>query len=373
MSAQSQPPLHEVFTTSESFDSPVFREFRGSNYHRAADTATYDAARMAADLGDYLTRSRQELLVSPSGTTRKLFWSSLLFELPDRIFIVMHLKTNRFGNERESMDVYEVVVSAPSPILAAKKLGELRKLYSESVDESGAAFFVLTSTNGRLQRASLENSWLLDEQSLALHYGEGMPAWTEEFMHGLSEGGLSLLRGEPGTGKTSFLRHTMLALAATHRFYFVPVDSFDILSSSSLAEFWRKQQRDHPQAKKVLVLEDAEALLMNRSGSKSGGISAILNVSDGLMKQVVQAHVLCTLNCSVDELDKAALRPGRLKFFREFERIPEARALALAQRQGISLPEQKDYTLADIFAGSGFERRAQGVKSKPKEVGFAPR
>lgn len=367
--SDSSIAIPEVITSAEAFDSPLFRAFRGGPFHRAADTAEYAAGKMVEEMKDKLIRSRQELLVSPSGTTRKLFWSSLLFHLEGDVFVVMHLKTNRYGAERESQDIYEVVVTARNPELAAHTLEKLRRAYSDAPQEDGPTFFLLTSTHGRLQRGELAPADQLDREQLALHYGDDMPDWVQEFAQGLSEPGLSILRGDPGTGKTSFLRHVMLTLQTTHRFYFVPVDSFDILSSSSLSEFWRKQQREHPNAKKVLVLEDAEILLQSRGSGKGSGISAILNVSDGLMKQVVQAHVLCTLNCSTDELDKAALRPGRLKFFRNFDRIPRARAKILAARHNLKLPDQQEYTLAEIFAGDEFMRHAGAVERKPR-MGF---
>jgi hypothetical protein len=52
----------------------------------------------------------------------------------------------------------------------------------------------------------------------------------------------------------------------------------------------------------------------------------------------------------MDELDPAILRPGRLRFFKEFERIPRDRAARMADHYSLRLPEGTDFTLAELFA-----------------------
>jgi hypothetical protein len=282
-------------------------------------------------------------------------------------------KGNSDYRARYGENEYSVTVAATDAQRAASVLSELRKEFfpQAETDAQGPAFFIMTGHSGGSQRASLEKKHLLDPAQLALHYGEGFPEWTDEFLRNLSEPGISILRGEAGTGKTSFLRHAMCALSETHRFYFVPVDNFGMLSSGSLTEFWKSEQRHYSSASKVLVLEDAETLLSERRPDKSSPVAALLNLTDGLMTQYIRLHLICTLNCKVEDVDQALLRPGRLRCFRSFERTPRERALRLAERYGLTLSDRADYTLAEIFASPNFSRNTAGVGKEKGPVGFS--
>jgi SpoVK/Ycf46/Vps4 family AAA+-type ATPase len=226
-------------------------------------------------------------------------------------------------------------------------------------------------TGRRPQRAPLEEKHALNPVQLALHYGEEFPDWASDFLQNLSEPGISILRGDAGTGKTSFIRHAMCALAKTHRFYFVPVDNFSLLSSGSLTEFWKSEQRGFPSASKVLVLEDSETLLSERGHEKNSPVAALLNLTDGLMTQFVRLHLICTLNCKMEDVDPALLRPGRLRFFKNFEHIPRDRAIRIAKHYDLKLSEKADFTLAEIFASPKFHKNTSGAYKEKGPIGFS--
>jgi hypothetical protein len=293
----------------------------------------------------------------------------LCFQLEDSLFLTLMAKGNSVLRGRTGEDEYKITVTAGSPEKAASTLSDLRREFLERNDAQGPSFFIMTGGR-RAQRAPLENTHLLDARRLALHYGEEFPAWAGEFLRNLNEPGISILRGETGTGKTSFLRHAMCSLAKTHRFYFVPVDNFDLLSSGSLTEFWKAEQRDYPSASKALVLEDAETLLSERDHQKKSPVAALLNLTDGLMTQFIKLHLICTLNCKVDDVDQALLRPGRLRFFKNFERIPRHRAIRLAEELHLNLSDQTDFTLAEIFASPNFSKNTSGAFKDKAPVGF---
>jgi hypothetical protein len=60
--------------------------------------------------------------------------------------------------------------------------------------------------------------------------------WKEQVLGVLAKkcAGIHLLRGEPGTGKTSFIRYLVEVLRTTHRFYFLP--SYEYARVGSRAE-----------------------------------------------------------------------------------------------------------------------------------------
>jgi hypothetical protein len=49
-----------------------------------------------------------------------------------------------------------------------------------------------------------------------------------------------------------------------------------LVSSGTLTEFWKAEQRDYPSAAKVLVLEDAETLLSERGHLKRSPVAAVI-------------------------------------------------------------------------------------------------
>jgi len=101
----------------------------------------------------------------------------------------------------------------------------------------------------------------------------------------------------------------------------------------------------------VVILEDAEDLLMERRTDNQAKVSALLNIADGLLGEFLQVHLLCTVNAPLERLDPAILRPGRLVAYRDFGRLNRQQARRLAQVKGLRLSQdQTDYTLAEIYS-----------------------
>ena len=125
--------------------------------------------------------------------------------------------------------------------------------------------------------------------------------------------GLILFHGAPGTGKTSMIRHLVQALPE-RRFVVMTMDVFAKVGSPQFLQFMISECRDA-----VLVIEDADQLLMKRDrGDTDIGISALLNLGDGLLADVLCAPVICTFNMDEKMIDPAALRSSRLVLKHEF-------------------------------------------------------
>jgi hypothetical protein len=368
MPKQSRVLQVETINYTDTFDYIVSRQFRNRPTHRAEDTACYDIDSMVKAYQDKLIRSRQEYVPSPSGLTTQLRWASLCFELEQDLFVVVLAKNNASARAR-TVDEFKITVTTLSPQRAAETLASLRNKFIPKVEHHGPGFFIMTGTSRRAEWAPLEETHRLNQEQLSLHYGEEASKWAVDFVSGLNETGISILCGEAGTGKTSFLRHVMSVLCETHRFYFVPVDNFGLLTSGSLTDFWKGEQREHPDAAKVLVLEDAETLLRERD-EEGSPVSTILNLTDGLMTQFIKLHLVATLNCKRSALDKALLRPGRLRFFRDFPRLTHAQAMQIAQHYGLKLAKHSDYSLAEIFASEKFSERTSGAVKEKRPIGF---
>lgn len=127
-------------------------------------------------------------------------------------------------------------------------------------------------------------------------------------------GRLSIIEGEPGTGKTWLVRGLIQStLAAT--FILLPSHLMLDLAGPTLIPtlLAAKQQAAAKNQPIVLILEDADNCLTSRSaGADPAAVSALLNLSDGILGGSLDIRVVCTTNLGVQSIDPALLRPSRL-------------------------------------------------------------
>jgi hypothetical protein len=101
----------------------------------------------------------------------------------------------------------------------------------------------------------------------------------------------------------------------------------------------------------VLLIEDAEPLLAKRvEGVRIQGVTNLLNMTDGLLNDMLNLQIICTFNVDLRKLDSALLRPGRLLARKEFKPLSILDANLLAQRLGIKKHFSKPTSLGEIYA-----------------------
>jgi hypothetical protein len=208
----------------------------------------------------------------------------------------------------------------------------------------------------------------ISDEELALHYGTDFPTWEWQWRDKMraQPSGLSVLFGPPGCGKTSYLRALMARLIDKAVFFFVPVSEIDMLSSPRFVNFWVSQTKHYPKKFKIAILEDAEELLLPRDAGTRDRVSNLLNIADGFLGDHLKLHVIATTNITMSNLDPAVLRPGRLIGAREFKRLKRTEAQRLADAKGLVLPEQDDFSLAEIYCGA----RSAAVVNARSPIGF---
>jgi len=161
--------------------------------------------------------------------------------------------------------------------------------------------------------------------------------------------GIALLYGEPGTGKTTFIKllinevikGTEEEKESEKSFIFIPPQYVGKLTSPELIEVILRWGRNS-----VLIIEDAERALQSREIENNEIISTLLNLTDGIMSDILGMQAIATFNCNVDKIDNALLRPGRLIELAEFKKFTAEEAAILSKGK-ITIPA----TLAEIFCG----------------------
>jgi ATPase family associated with various cellular activities (AAA) len=267
--------------------------------------------------------------------------------------------------ENDTFKVY-----APTPEAAQAVAKEFRKYVKP--ESAGKAFFYVISIgqNGPYTEiVTMERPAPTSTEDLSLHYGEDFPAWEEQWRERLrqSSSGLTVLHGPPGCGKTSYLRALMARLLDKAVFYFVPVSAADMLFDPRYLSFWVEESKIRRKKNKVVLLEDAEELLMPRDSGTRDKVSNLLNLADGFLGDHLRLNVICTTNALVRQLDPAILRPGRLLGSREFRRLTPQEAQRLAAAKGLKLADQPDYSLAEVYNGEP----VSGEFNSERRVGFA--
>lgn len=207
------------------------------------------------------------------------------------------------------------------------------------------------------------------DEFVTLSYGADALNWIQQFQERTTSrvGGLSLLDGPPGTGKTSFISILIHRLRETHVFYSLPTARDDAFTSPELIPFWKAENERRPDKVKVIVLEDAERLLWANRADLREAVSALLNIADGLVGRMLKLHLLLTANARRDGIDPALLRPGRLRCERHFGPLARGTAERVAAIRGLKLDPndpRETLPLAEVL------NPGSCLTPAPKRIGF---
>jgi len=323
------------------FDAPLHRDFGNKGFHEHGINGRFDMERMIREMPGKLVCSRT--MGRPvGGAEAELKVLAVLWKLDQGLWA--------------KCDCSELAVFADSVGRARHEASKLaQKFCLPPEDKDARHFFILNVRHGDLhcEPVKVVRPFLIERDDLALHCGQDFPGWEDGLIATLRQhrSGVTLLRGDPGTGKTTFIRHLISRLNGTHCFFYLPASLSQALGSPETVDFWSRQNSRADRRRNVVIIEDAESLMEQRDESNRSRLEEFLNVSDGLMGEFLQLQVVATINCPVEKLDPAVTRAGRLVAYRNFSRMSRARAQALAAAKGLPLREQEDYSIAEVYAG----------------------
>lgn len=153
--------------------------------------------------------------------------------------------------------------------------------------------------------------------------------------------GIALLHGDPGTGKTSYLRY--LTSTLRKRVIFFPPNLTNSITHPDLITILLENPNS------ILVIEDAENILLDRNSNDNSAVSALLNISDGLLSDCLGIQIICTFNTDVAKIDSALLRKGRLITSYKFEALEMDKAQKLSDKLGFKNQITSPMRLTDIY------------------------
>jgi SpoVK/Ycf46/Vps4 family AAA+-type ATPase len=178
------------------------------------------------------------------------------------------------------------------------------------------------------------------------NYNNNFLEMSEQIIEGLNsrnKTNLVILSGDPGTGKTTYIRY--LTSHLKKNIIFIPPDMVDSITDPGFIPFLMKNNDS------ILIIEDAEPALEKRgSGGRSSAVSNVLNLTDGLLSDCLKISIVATFNTGTKNIDEALTRKGRLLMNYKFEKLCIEKSIKLLEKLGHKdVKVIKPMTLADIY------------------------
>lgn len=184
------------------------------------------------------------------------------------------------------------------------------------------------------------------DMDLKLNYGEKFLKIHDVIIQRLNkpmDKGIILFHGDPGTGKTSYIKY-LTRLITDKEILFIPPAMAESLSEPSIIPFLMEHKNS------ILIVEDAERVIADReSNGSSVGVSNILNLTDGILGDCLNIQVIATFNMKREKIDQALLRKGRLIVEHKFEKLSVEETNILLNHLGKDKKVDKGMSLADIY------------------------
>lgn len=234
------------------------------------------------------------------------------------------------------------------------------------VDEDLVSYTILQNDNSEtLNETFYKESIDVDFNPIATPFIEDVDTYIENFLN--SKAPVLILQGEPGTGKTTFVKYllqTMQSKVLKKRENFKAMYSFDE-NIFELSDFYKRLIYDEYD---VLVLEDINQVLHKNQDSESlNPINKFLSVTDGLISKYKKIIITTNIE-SKHHINQALLRPGRCYDVIPFRKLEGVEIDDLCDSVAKDLHLQTEsINLSEFYAKCNNEQNSKVISSR---VGF---
>ncbi len=253
-------------------------------------------------------------------------------------------------------------------------------LSASTVPESnGNVYAMISGSNGPEFKAIGHGGETLIRENYSAAVMEKYDRIASHLAAKVPPGRINIMSGPPGTGKTYLIRGLIQQIRKA-KFAIVQAGHIAQLANPgtlpALLDFRNDKQPI------VFVIEDAEECLAVRDVHNNSGVSALLNMGDGVLGSLIDLRIIATTNTAVQDLDPAIRRPGRLSTICEVGPLSADEAWKVYDRltQGSTAwfdmaggwDPKASYTIAEVYqkaTDSGW--KGEEPKKVKRSMGFA--
>lgn len=304
-------------------------------------------------------------------------YDELTSEDLENTLVMVKTQTEVKPNKKDTIAGSEIIfyysltdIKEVNPLI--KNIGRLIQRYEHTTKEKEVEsynFINMITYNQNQYTLSLFNihDVKMEENILNINYGKGFSEFHSKFMERMknSKKGISLLHGTPGTGKTTYIRQIISDLNKMNKqiLYVGPEmiesiikpDFFTFLKNEVSRQYMNGDENNNF----VLILEDAEKILAARDKTNnSNSIINLLNMSDGILNDILNMQIIASFNMPIAEIDPAVRRAGRLIANKEFNALDGENLKNALEFYEITDFIPTEATIGEIFA---FKEESQPI------------
>jgi hypothetical protein len=309
-------------------------------------------------------------------------------DYPFYLFLVYFVDAENENNERETYIypysitvIYEI--NNANTLLTNKILNDFNQSIYKNLKNVSNSEISLISIDGRgnyyLNNKVIKSPVFTD---LDIHYGKGFSEFYDNLLERLktTSKGLVILYGDPGTGKSQTIRKLIYDLGKKYTeknkrvVYLSPKDITFLLDANFITFLCDLTNNKNDEL--IFVIEDGEPLLQKREDDdrRTIGISNLLNITDGILNDILRITVIVTFNTKLENIDNALLRNGRLVSIKEFSAFQDkTECIELLTKLNLQdYPFQYPLTLSDIYSVHENKEiiRHNIIEKKQHKIGF---
>jgi GTPase SAR1 family protein len=298
--------------------------------------------------------------INIKGRTHETSVQSLFINEVAKILIRIHKLGRNHKDKNNNLVNMEIIFDITQGEITTQLDFEVFKKYE--VQKKKANIQLVKSDMGHMDTE--EYDLYVPPTDLELNYGSDFMKIHDVIVSRLNSNndkGIILLHGDPGTGKTSYIKH-LTTLIKDKDILFIPPSMAEMLSEPSIIPFLM----DHKNS--ILIIEDAERVISDREGNGSpAGVSNILNLTDGILGDCLNIQVIATFNMKREKIDQALLRKGRLIAEHKFDKLSVEDTNKLLKHLEKSERVKEGMVLADIY---NIDTEVYKTSNKGTKIGF---